>query len=232
MELFASMVNSCEAAIDDVIGFMDGVSLKTECTSKRVEQNAFYSGYECNTTMNNVFTYGPDGKVFLAAINFPGSWADGSLCTRFLDSIRRRIGHYKICVDQRFPRSGDAWNILVGPMNKRSARRLHPAMHEYVLRVSNVYTLLRQFSEWGMRALQASFPRCKKCLPSDSKQRRLVVQSIILTHNFRTDIVGRNQIKTVFDPEYERYVKLEGYDRIGQYYLQPGDFNSDSDDNI
>ena len=64
---------------------MDGVALKTECTSKRVTQNAFYSGYECDTTVNNVFTYGPDGKVFLAAINFHGSWADGSLCARFLD---------------------------------------------------------------------------------------------------------------------------------------------------
>ena len=232
MELFASMVKSREAAIDDVIGFMDGVALKTECTSERVTQNAFYSGYECDTTVNNVFTYGPDGKVFLAAINFPGSWADGSLCARFLDSIRRRIGHYKICVDQGFPRSGDAWNILVGPMNERSARRLHPTMREYMLRVSNVYTSLRQSSEWGMRALQASFPRCKKRLPSDAKQRRMVVQSIILTHNYRTDIVGRNQIKTVFDPEYERYVNLEGYDRIGQYYLRPEDFNSDSDDNI
>ena len=105
-----------------------------------------------------MFTYGPDGKVFIAAINFPGSWADGSLCARFLYSIRRRIGHYKICVDQGFPRSGDAWNILVGPLNERSARRLHPTMRDYLLRVSNVYTSLRQSSEWGMHALQGSFP--------------------------------------------------------------------------
>ena len=83
-------------------------------------------------------------------------------------------------------------------------------MREKMLRVSNMYVSLRQSSEWGMRALQASFPRFKKRLPSDSKQRRLVVQSIVLTHNFRTGIVGRNQIKTVFDPEYERYVNLEG----------------------
>ena len=97
--------------------------------------------------------------------------------------------------------------------------------------MSNVYVSFRQSSECGMRALQASFPRFKKRLPSDAKQPRLVVQSIILTHNFRMDIVGCNQIKTVFDPEYKRYVNLEGYDRIGQYYLWPEDFNSDSDDN-
>jgi hypothetical protein len=127
------------------------------------------SGYECDTTVNNMFTYGPDGKVFFAAINFPGSWADGSLCAWFLYSIRQRIGPYKICVDKGFPRSGDAWNILVGPMNERSARQLHPAMFDYMLRVSNVYTSrvsnvytsLRQSSEWGMRALQGSFPHCK-----------------------------------------------------------------------
>ncbi len=93
MQLFAAMINNCEPSIDDVIGFMDGLSLKTECSSERVTQNSFYSGYECDTTVNSVFTYGPDGKVFIAAINFPGSWADGSLCARFLYSIRWRIGN-------------------------------------------------------------------------------------------------------------------------------------------
>ena len=43
--------------------------------------------------------------------------------------------------------------------------------------------------------------------------------------------MGCNQIKTVFDPEYERYVNLDGYDRISQYYLQPDDFVSDSETN-
>ena len=61
------------------------------------------------------------------------------------------------------------------------------------------------------------------------------MESIILIHNFRTDIVGSNQIKTVFDPEYKRYINLDGYDLISQCYLRPEYFNSDSDnseDNI
>ena len=33
-----------------------------------------------------------------------------------------------------------------------------------------------------------------------------VIQSIVLIHNFRTELVGLNQIATVFDPEYERYI--------------------------
>ena len=152
--------------------------------------------------------------MFIAAINFPGSWADGLLCAHLIDSIRRRIGPYKICVDQGFPCSGEAWNILVGPMNERSARRLHPSVRDYMLKVSNVFTSLRQSSEWGMRALQGSFPHCKKPLLGNCKMRRRVLESIVPIHNFRTDLVGSNQISTVFDPEYEGYINLEGYDCI------------------
>jgi hypothetical protein len=79
MQPFSEMIINHEPAVDDVIGFMDGVSLALECTSDRVTQNVFYSGYDCNTMVNNVFAYGPDGKVFFAAINFPSSRADGSV---------------------------------------------------------------------------------------------------------------------------------------------------------
>ena len=80
-----------------------------------------------------------------------------------------------------------------------------------------------------MRGLQGSFPRCKKRLPTDSFTRRLVLEAIIFIHNFRTELVGSNQIQSVFDPEYERVITLEGYDRISQYYLQPGEYETDND---
>lgn len=125
MRLFADMVQLREPSVNDIIGFMDGVSFPAECTDDKIEQNAYYCGYDGDTTVNNVFAYGPDGKVFFCAINFPGSWADGSLTARFLHSVKRKIGSYKICVDQGFPRSGDAHGVFVGPVSKRSARRLH-----------------------------------------------------------------------------------------------------------
>ncbi len=230
MRRFADMVQLREPSVDDIIGFMDGVSFPAQCTDERIEQNAFYCGYDCDTTVNNVFAYGPDGKVFFCAINFPGSWADGSLTLRFLHQIKKKIGSYKICVDQGFPRSGDAYGMLVGPVTKRAARRLHCDIRDYYLRISNIHTSLRQASEWGMRGLQGTFPRCKKRLPSESDKRRLVLEAIVLVHNFRTDYVGFSQIKTVFDPEYVRIENLEGYDRIAQYYFRPGDYNTDDDD--
>ena len=82
-----------------------------------------------------------------------------------------------------------------------------------------------------MHGLQGSFPHIKKHLPTHCSQRRLVVESIILIHNFKTEIVGLNQIKTVFDPEYEQCINLEGYDRISQYYRRPEDFELKIEEN-
>jgi hypothetical protein len=219
MREYADMVQQREPEVDDIIGFMDGVSFSSECTDERIKQNAFYCGYDWDTMVNNVFAFGPDGKVFFAAINFPGSWADGVLTARFLAHIRTCIGSYKICVDQGFPQSGDAYGTLVGPLTKRAARRLHRDMRDYHLCINNIHASLRQASEWGMRGLQGTFPQCKKQLPSNSKQQRLVIESIVLIHNFRSTYVGRSQISTVFDPENVRIKNLQGYDRIAQYYF-------------
>lgn len=67
MQQFSVMVNHCEPTIHDVIEFVDGVSFRSKCTSEFITQNAFYCGYECNTTGHNVFAYGPDGKMFFYA---------------------------------------------------------------------------------------------------------------------------------------------------------------------
>ena len=182
--------------------------------------------------VNSVFAYGPDGKVFFAAINFPGSWADGSLTARFLHKMKRRMLDYEICVDQGFPQSGDAYGTFVGPITKRAARRLHRDVRDYLLLISNVHTSLRQASEWGMRGLQGTFPRCKKRMPSDSALRRLVIEAIVLVHNYRKELIGYSQIQTVFDPEYVRCENLQGYDRISQYYFRPGEYDSDIDDDV
>jgi hypothetical protein len=78
-----------------------------------------------------------------------------------------------------------------------------------------------------------------KCLPSNNKMHHLVLEAIVLVHNFQTEYVGCSQIKSVFDPEYVRVENLEGYNKIAQYYFRPGEYNievdgsgGDSDDNV
>jgi len=82
-----------------------------------------------------------------------------------------------------------------------------------------------------MRGLQGTFPCWKKRLPRDHFQRRLVIEAIVLIHNYHTELVGFNQINTVFDSEYVRIHNLERYDRITQYYFRPpGEYHSDDND--
>ncbi len=78
--------------------------------------------------------------------------------------------------------------------------------------------------------MQGTFPRIKKHLPSDHALQRLVIEAIVLVQNFRTDYVGHNQIRTVFEPGYVRIENLQGYDQIAQYYFCPGDYDSKVDE--
>jgi len=56
--------------------------------------------------------------------------------------------------------------------------------------------------------------------------RSLIIETILLLSNFRTTHVGLNQIATVFNPHYEQYMNVEGYDRIARYF-----YNEDALDN-
>ena len=65
-----------------------------------------------------------------------------------------------------------------------------------------------------MRALQGTFVRMKSRLTSNKRKRRQILTVIILLHNFRTDVVGLNQIATVFNVEYESYVNIRNYENV------------------
>ena len=74
--------------------------------------------------VDNMFAYGPDGKVFFAALNFPGSWVDGALMAHFLHSFKSKIGELKvsISIDQGFPQSGNVYGTLAVPITKKGSK--------------------------------------------------------------------------------------------------------------
>ena len=60
-------------------------------------------------------------------------------------------------------------------------------------------TSMRQSAEWGMRAVQSSFPRLKdRLLYETNGERRIIFKSIFLLYNLRARKVGINQIKNVY----------------------------------
>ena len=216
---FARMVESREPMVKNVIGFVDGVSVPVQCSDNEILQNAAYCGYSHDTMCNNVFAFSPEGKIIYAAINFPGSWHDSAVALQFIRLVISKIGMYALCVDQGFPRSGDLYDRFVGPMPKRLKKNLNDQAREYLIPLHERYISLRQASEWGMRALQGTFSRLKSRMTSNIRKREKIILSIVLLHNFRTEIVGLNQIASVFNPHYEQYINLDTYDRIHRYFI-------------
>ena len=218
MVSFANMVQRREPTVDDVIGFLDGVSLHVQCSDDPLAQAENYNGYQGDTMVNNIFLFSPEGKVIYAVYNAPGSWHDSHVAEPLVAVVLEKIGIYKICVDQGFKRGGTLFDKFVGPISQKTRRNLSPILRAEYIEQHNRYVSLRQSSEWGMRALQGTFSRMKSRLTSDSKIRKYIIESIILLHNLRTIRVGLNQIAVVFNPYYEECINLTGYDRIARYY--------------
>ena len=218
LQEYADMVKQREPDVDNVAIFIDGSALSIQCSEEPDEQMANYNGHTKDTMCNNVLAFAPTGKVVHAAMNYPGSWHDSSVCKVLAALVIQMFGTFCACVDQGFPRSGELAGKFVGPLSKR-ARAAIP-VNERPMRIflHERYVSLRQASEWGMRALQGTFTRLKSRLTSNKVKRYLIIYSIILLHNFRTEYVGFNQIATVFNAHYQQYINLNGYDRIARYF--------------
>ena len=66
-------------------------------------------------------------------------------------------------------------------------------------------TSMRQSSEWGMRALQSSFPRmCDRMAYEQKGERRIAIKMMGYLYNLRARMVGINQIKNFFQPALNR----------------------------
>ena len=71
MREYADMVQLQEPEVDDIIGFMDSVLF---CMNAQMSglSRTFFCIYDCDTTVNNVFAFGLDGKVFFLPLMFLG----------------------------------------------------------------------------------------------------------------------------------------------------------------
>lgn len=65
--------------------------LSIEGMVEQVTWDALYCRYDCNRMVHNVFPYDQDGRVFICAANFPGSWGDGSLISHFSSSLKGMV---------------------------------------------------------------------------------------------------------------------------------------------
>jgi hypothetical protein len=182
----------------------DGVMLLCECNPEPLHQNAFYDGFYSDTYVSNVFAFAPTGKIFLAFINYPGSWHDAMIVAPVLQEIKERLNGMKICVGQGFLHSGGMNVVFVGPIYRKRISDLSHALRPRMIRMFNVHTDLRQAAEWRCKICRV-FGQWKCRLPSDAHKRHDLLEVIALLHNYRTHHENNNQITTVFSTEYEGY---------------------------
>ena len=96
-----------------------------------------------------------------------------------------RLYGEKVVVDSAFQIGTPDWLIQSSQIDPLDAEKLI---------LNREATFLRQLSKWGMRMIQATFPRLKDALPcEDDGEREIILQLMIRLHNFAAENMGLNQ---------------------------------------
>ena len=105
----------------------------------------------------------------------------------------------KVVVDSAFLAKNAPFIIKTSAnVTNRTRQQIRNALSE---------TSCRQFSEWGMRLLQGSFPRIVDRFPFENiGKRKLFIHLCVLLSNLRARRVGINQIRNVYLPHLENDV--------------------------
>ena len=189
-------------ALNGVWCMMDGLKIPSQASGDRKTQNAYYNGWLHDHFVNAVFVFAPSGTIVACTLNAPGSWHDsfiaqnGGLYDK-LDEVFESTGG-KCVVDAAFSK-------LRCPYLVKSGQKCVGNIRLLVNQIKVQATSLRQSAEWGMRALQGSFPRLKDRITfSDNiADRKVFLNLFPMLYNFRTHYVGLNQIRSTFYPNFE-----------------------------
>ena len=198
--LFQRAVAAKYAYLPEVWATADGLNLYFEAAGDNVIQEMFYNGWLHGHFISNIFVFAMDGTICICALNAPGTMHDSTLADYGgvyfkLQKIYEETGG-KVVVDSAFKLASNPYVI-------KSSQTL-PAGDRLAILIARDATSLRQSAEWGMRQFQASFPRTKDPIQYElNGERRIILRLIIYLFNFRTRVVGCNQIRSVFLPNLE-----------------------------
>ena len=186
-------LTNCFKEIPNVVAMIDGDKLDTQENSDREKQNRDFNGWTHSNYRNLVMMWNPLGKIIDCCVNAPGTFHDSKI-TRW-GNIYRHIeklpAGFKVVCDDAF----DTHGVLQDKIVKTKERyRENNVSTEY----DSALTHMRQCSEWGNNVLTGVCLRLRDRLPIDNVARSQILWACILFHNYRTETVGRNQIKTYF----------------------------------
>jgi hypothetical protein len=179
---------------------MDGLKLYLQQSGNTEIQARFYNGWTHGHYVTSVFVFCPDGTIPITFFNVPRSVHDNQVAHwgrvyNKLGAVYDETGG-KSTVDSAFGKVNRPFLIksshdyLVSTMPTRQEQRLD-------LQRKQQATSMRQAAEWGMRAIQSSFPRLKDTFVyEDTGEHRILMKIVCLLYNLRARTIGINQTPT------------------------------------
>jgi hypothetical protein len=202
VELFKTVVSSKYPMLHDVWFVVDGLKLTIAEPTIGHIQRRFYNGWTADHEVSSVLAFTPDGVIAACCLNQPGSWHD-SIVAEYGNLFQKFENHCNLVggrgvVDSAFSRR--RYEFLI-----KSSQEAPVGADAATVALNRQATSLRQTAEWGMRAIQSSFPRLKDDIfYEEYNERYLLLLSVVHFYNFRVRYVGINQIRTVFLPHLDK----------------------------
>jgi len=198
----------------DVWCTMDGLKLYLQQSRNTEIQACFYNGWTHGHYVTPVFVFCPDGTIPIAFFNVPGSVHDSQVAHwgKVYDKLGAMYDETggKCTVDFAFGKVNRPFLIkssqdyLVSTVPTCEEQRLD-------LQPKRQATPMRQAVEWGMCAIQSSFPRLKDTFVyEDTGERRILMKMLCLLYNLHACTVGVNQIKNVFMKQLDEDANVKG----------------------
>jgi DDE superfamily endonuclease len=197
IEEYKSAILARHNLLHDVWCSMDGLKLKIQRPPDNNTQNNFYNGWTHDHYVSGVFVFAPDGTIPICCFNMPGCMHDSKIAEvgnvyKKLERVYILTGG-KCTADSAFS-SKKPFILKTGVV---IARDRNSFVQDVLLQQQT--TSMRQTAEWGMRGLQASFPRLKdRIIYEEHGERKLMMKVCILLHNLRARRVGISQIRNVY----------------------------------
>ncbi len=185
--------------LGEVWGTCDGLNLWFERSISQRIQRMFYNGWLHGHFVSNVFVFAVDGTIRICGLNAPGSMHDSTIAdyTGVYDKLERvyEATGGKVIVDSAF-------KLRNNPFLIRTSLALARTRDGILFQRDAVK--LRQSAEWGMRSFQSSFHRLRDRIRYEERGERLeTMRMFVYLYNYRTNLVGCNQIHSTFAPWLE-----------------------------
>lgn len=173
----------------------DGVRYEVPKLKYDSDARIWYCGYTHRYCCNNLYVKGPDGLIWLAVVNSPGTLHDSLLFRKIRPILEDKLGNtFCVMTDGGFRRSDP---LVLAPAAAARTPKSAASRSAFDRLSTEWVHNTRAADEWLHQGLQATF-RCLRDLPSDAVKRSRTIKMALGLFNFISRrIPGANQLRTV-----------------------------------